>query len=335
MSRAIDPDTAAKLKSYNLKPVYEEVVQALSLPTEGLLEIEILKEFHFPEGHNVLKDGHAIAVSKLGLVQAFLVAKSRLEWWRMERFLRSDDEMFDVTFVILLFDPEHLTAANTRKVIVQEQLETDKMDPRKILEREKRAVDSLLTSRLHRHTKSPVLWSHRRWVISQYATYHLPVDVLGDIKSAVCVAGERHPRNYYAWCHARFLVNNDTINNNIDRGKLLEVVETWCALNHTDISGWSFLSFLLDFNKDVPEAQAQNSGVIANVLGRVDALRLSNESVWVFLRTLAGAGAMTDEAYAWFREIQKGLLETETTPAEGKAVLRKAVEWCETYRGRN
>ncbi|KAK4181109.1 hypothetical protein QBC36DRAFT_129083 [Triangularia setosa] len=330
MSRAIDPDTAARLKSYNLKPVYEEVVKSLSLPDDGLLEIEILKEFHFPEGQNVLKDNHAIAVSKPSLVQSFLLARGRLEWRRMEPFLWSEDEMFDATLVILLFDPEHLTATNTRKEIIQVQLERKSSNSSQILEREKRAIDSLLTSRLHRHTKSPVLWSHRRWLVTQYTKYHVPVDVAGDIQSVVCVAGERHPRNYYAWCHARFLVNNNS--GNIDRGKLLEVIQTWCARNHTDISGWSFLSFLLDLDKSLLGSQAQNQAVISKVLERVDSLRLTNESAWVFLRTLATSGVMADEAYGRFRAIQKGLLETETTPAEGKAVLRKAVEWCETYR---
>ncbi|KAK0674460.1 hypothetical protein QBC41DRAFT_308736 [Cercophora samala] len=237
--------------------------------------------------------------------------------------------MFDATFVILLFDPEHLTAANTRKRIIQAQLGGQDSNPREVLEREKRVIDSLLTSRLHRHTKSPVLWSHRRWLITQYAKYGLPVDVAGDIEKVVCVAGERHPRNYYAWCHARFLVNNTTTTtNDTDGVKLLEVVQTWCVQNHTDISGWSFLSFLLSLDKDAPES----SRVIANVLELVDSLRLSNESVWVFLRTLAAAGVMREEAYARFLGIQEGMLEMETTPVEGKAVLRKAVEWCETYR---
>ncbi|KAK4655963.1 hypothetical protein QC762_307100 [Podospora pseudocomata] len=326
MSRAIDPKTAANLNSVNLQQVYEELTQTLTLPSypsTTLLEIEILKEFHFPPGQTILKDNNFIAISKLALVQSFLFARTRLRAYQTDPTLFSSDDISSATFTILLFDPEHLTAANTRKRLLQSELQRQNSDHRTVLEQEKRTVDSLLTSRLHRHTKSPVLWSHRRWLITQYAKYGLSVEVTGDIERIVCVAGERHPRNYYAWCHARFLVNIS--NNNFNRGKLLEIVQTWCAQNHTDISGWSFLSFLLGRDKDAP-------GVIAKVLDLVESLRLSNESVWVFLPTLAAAGVMTEEAYSRFLEIQKELLEMETTAVADRAVLRRAVEWCETYR---
>ncbi|KAK4194759.1 hypothetical protein QBC40DRAFT_28587 [Triangularia verruculosa] len=326
MSRAMDPDTVARLNSNeNSHQAYSQIVKALSLPDKGLLEFEILRDFYLFEDQWFLKEGNAVAVHKLALVQAFLVARRKLASWPTGGSLFSDDEIYDATAVTILFDAEHLTAVNARKQIIQKQLASEDSDARKILEREKRTIDSIVTSRLHRHTKSPTLWSHRRWLITQYRKYHIPIDIVEDIESIVCVSGVRHPRNYYAWNHARFLVNNT---HDFDSGKLLKAVETWCAQNHTDISGWSFLSFLINFDKDCSE----NSLVISRVLELVDSLRLSNESVWVFLRTLAASRVMTDEAYARFRDIQKGLLETATTPADDKAVLRKAVEWCETYR---
>ena len=64
-------------------------------------------------------------------------------------------------------------------------------------------------------------------------------------------AGERHPRNYYAWQYARVLFR-------IVEGKMRGVegwkglfgetvgrVKGWCFLHPRDISGWGFLMFLV------------------------------------------------------------------------------------------
>ncbi|KAK3985579.1 hypothetical protein QBC44DRAFT_155118 [Cladorrhinum sp. PSN332] len=326
MSRALDQDTAAALKAGNPFAAFEEISSALVASHETTLEIEILPKSHIlPDGQYLLQDENAVGISKLGLVQAFMVARQRLRDNIDNTHAWTDDELFAATAVILLLDPEYLTAANTRKKLIQKHLQN--LDHLRLrLKKEKQFLDSVLTSRLHRHTKSPTLWNHRRWLVGVLKSCDLPIDALADIRDIVCVAGERHSRNYYAWCHARFLVS---LGNDVNGPELLKLIQTWCLQHHTDISGWTFLSFLLNAN-DIADPTAIKSAS-AQVLELVSSLRLVNESVWVFLRTLAASGLIDDEEYSRFQNVQRQLIEVSTNTAD-KAVLRSAIDWCETYR---
>lgn len=326
MSRALDPETAASLKRGNPLAAYQAISSLLVFPDEGLLEIEFLSKGHIlEEGQFVVQDGRAVGVSKLGLVQAFMVARQQLRDHLDGVTPRAEDEVFAATAVILLFDPEYLTAANSRKRLIQAKI-SNGGDAKPRLEGEQRLLDSLLTSRLHRHTKSPTLWSHRRWLMTILTSLDLPADVLGGIRDVVCVAGERHPRNYYAWCHARFLLGLD---GSLDRQEILATVQAWCFQHHTDISGWSFLYFLLNTESGLSIGSGRS--VFAEVLNLVKSLRLANESAWVFLRTVAASGLVGDEQYAQFLKVQAAVLEMSKTPAD-RAILRAATDWCETYR---
>lgn len=331
MSRALDKETAAALGAGTPLAAYQAISNILTSPCDGLLEIEILGRSHFPDaGHYVLQDGRAVGVSKFGLVQAFLLARKRLKDHLDGSEPLTGDDVFAATAVILLWDPEYLTAANSRKRIIQAQTSSCR-DARSRLEKEKRFVDSLLTSRLHRHTKSPTLWSHRRWLLGLFMSFGLPVDVLGEIRTVVFVAGERHPRNYYAWCHARFLISLAKLQG-VGDAEILEAVQSWCFRHHTDISGWSFLYFLLNTDGG-PDTDAPCS-TFTQVLNLVSSLRLANESVWVFLRTLAASHCIGDEQYTQFLAVQRAVLEASTAPAD-QEVLRAAVRWCQTYRASN
>jgi len=340
MSRALDPETAALLKAGDPLAAYQHITRALGSPDDGLLDIEILGKTHFPDPRQyVLQDGPEIGVSKLGLVQAFLVARKHLADVLSGTKHLPDDELFALTAVILLMDPEHLTAANTRKRLIQARISNSNSSDGifSIISRELCFLDSLLTSRLHRHTKSPTLWNHRRWVVTTSYSSGLPVDAFTDITRIVFVAAERHPRNYYAWCHARFLVSSEdrsTINGNDSKTKLLPVVQRWCFQHYTDTSGWSFLYFLLSsFHSKTSNPDLVRS-TFENILQLVSSLRLANESVWVFLRTLAASGLVGNEQYARFLEVCHEVLQASKVP-EDQTVLRRAVDWCETYRRKN
>lgn len=394
MSRALDKHTIAALKAGKPQAAYDSISSVLiSPPSDGLLEIEILgKEVPLPEGTYVLQDGLAVGVSKLGLVQAFLVArkilKNHLEGislsetestaetegssrtggtsktgWTSETGWTSQTEgtsetgsvleiestpitgnqLLAATAVILLMDPEFLTAANTRKRLIQRYIAFNQRknqsteDIRLVLENEKRFVDSLLTSRLHRHTKSPTLWNHRRWLVEAFASSqgYYP-DVTADITNIVLVAGERHPRNYYAWCHARTILKLATQRaaDNYDHLlKLIEAVKKWCFRNHTDISGWSFLFHLLD-------RYCGNSNMVSStfteVLDMASALNLTNESVWVFLRTMAASGIIGEDAHQQFTSTGLQLLQKVSAEQHStdERVLRQALDWYETFRVR-
>ncbi|KAK3371708.1 hypothetical protein B0T24DRAFT_334190 [Lasiosphaeria ovina] len=329
MSRALDQDVAASLDEGNRLGAYEAIsALLLSRPSGGLLEIEILsKSFPMPGGLYVLQDGRAAGVSKVGLVQAFLVARQKLAAHLHKTAALDDGDLFSTTAVILLMDPEYLTAANTRKRLLQKLTSRRDSTCAAVLENEKHFVDSLLTSRLHRHTKSPTLWSHRRWLVRLYRSLDVPVDVASDVVNVVSVAGERHPRNYYAWCHARFLSDLDPEDQG---GKLLAAVKDWCRKHHTDISGWSFLYYLLSAARGSP-GSAASSAAFSEVLERVRSLRLTNESVWVFLRTLAASGLVGEKECAEFVTVGHGLLGAAGTPTDQR-VLRSAMDWWDTYR---
>ncbi|KAL2257350.1 hypothetical protein VTK26DRAFT_292 [Humicola hyalothermophila] len=326
MSRALDEETAASLKTGSPSAAYQAISNALALPSDGLLEIEILGKGQLPdESQYVLRDGRAVGISKLALVQAFLVARKLLMDHIQGVEARADNDILVATAIILLLDPEFLTAANTRKRLLQSQI-VNCGDAGARLANEKRFVDSLLTSRLHRHTKSPTLWSHRRWLLTVMDSLDLGVDALGDITQVVFIAGERHPRNYYAWCHARVLVE---LGKGVDSRELLAAVRSWCFQHHTDISGWSFLYFLL--NTEGCKGGEAACSTFTEVLNLVRSLRLANESVWVFLRTLAASSLLGDQQYSQFLGVQKAVLGALKAPGD-QTVLCAAIGWCETYR---
>ncbi|KAL1838970.1 hypothetical protein VTJ49DRAFT_2015 [Mycothermus thermophilus] len=351
MSRALDPETITALNQVDPEAAYREISETLAATSDGLLEIEILSHTLFPQpGQFVLRDGRAIGVSKLGLVQAFMFARKQLRD-HLDGTTPPDADVLALTGVILLFDPEYLTAANTRKRLLQARISSfssssagggdDDVILRDLFKKEFHFVDTLLTSRLHRHTKSPTLWSHRRWLVtvqaSRVGSINFNADVLKAFQDVVFVAGERHPRNYYAWCHARFLVGlGVSAASDQDREDFRRAVFDWCRKHHTDISGWSFLWFLLDLEREIPEKAAPRASadVFSQVLDLSRWMRPVSESVWWFLRTVAASGLVSDILIEDFLGVHTEVLAKAKDPVD-QAVLRAAVEWYDTHRCRD
>lgn len=325
MSRSLDKDVASSLQTGDSQAAFQQISTLLqSHFSEGFLELEILGKSHpFPDGYHVVQDGCAAGISKLGLVQAFLVARKRLNLDNSSSQQPTEDKLLGITAVMLFMDPEHLTSANTRKRVILRKLARADVDARDVVLKEKYFLDSLLTSRLHRHTKSPTLWSHLRWLLRLFPANNQPVCVLDDIQRVVFVAAERHPRNYYAWSHARFLVNiyPEGCDNSV-----VSAVRAWCFQHHTDISGWTFLLSLIQ-----RMSSALSKVLLTDVLTLVTSLRLTNESTWVFLRTLAASRLIDDNSYARFVHAGRDLLQAVKSPAD-QAVLQSALRWSETYR---
>jgi protein prenyltransferase alpha subunit repeat containing protein 1 len=329
MSRALDGELAASLKSGDPTAAYRSISELfVPTPDGDLLELEILGRSHpFPEGCYVLRDGCAAAVSKLGLVQAFFVGRKILTGHIDGTSPRKDDELLAATAVMLLMDPEHLTAANTRKRVLQRRISSGHSPvSRSSLKAEKHFLDSLLTSRLHRHTKSPTLWAHLQWLLREFSSAGIPILGISDLKNVIFVAGERHPRNYYAWNHARFLLRTASLAP--DEAGLTAVMK-WCAQHHTDTSGWSFLYFFLtNMASSGPESAHK---ALEGVLALVQSLRLTNESVWVFLRTLAASPLTGEEDHSRFLTFSRSFIETSKLSTD-HGMLRSALGWCETHR---
>lgn len=333
MSRALDKDTLRALENSDASAAFAAISGVLTKAQvaehASLLEIEILPKSHVLAPNTfLLEDENALAISKIGLVQAFLVARKMFQDHHSSGGVGlSDAALLAATSVILLMDPEHLTAANSRKRLIHSEPEVlRRLD---LIRRDKVLVDSLLTSRLHRHTKSPTLWSHRRWLIETGRCLGMQPNVVQDLKCIVMVAGERHPKNYYGWCHARWLTGialTDQADDNVY--DMMVATKSWCFRNHTDISGWAFLTSLLMKLDDTAIR-----GVFDEVIKLAVSLQWNNESTWVFLRTLAASGALEDSGLMLFQESLQPLFCGSGSQG-AKRVAEQTKSWYETYRRR-
>ncbi|KAI1506537.1 hypothetical protein F5X99DRAFT_7126 [Biscogniauxia marginata] len=329
MSRSIDKDLYTHLKTDDSTPVYDDISTVLTeLPDTGLLEIELLGKSHPLEpGVNYLRDGTAVAIPKLRLVQAFFVAREILQNYLGGSTKSIGRDAIAASAVILLMDPEHLTAANVRKRALMYTMENGKLDER-ALKHEKQFVDTLLTARLHRHTKSPILWSHRRWLLKMWIAQDMPVDAELDITQVVMVAGERHPRNYTAWHHARFLTD-------VDRrgvGNIAVSVKEFCLRNHTDISAWEFLGFVIRKIDGEEKRREVCLSLLADVLQMTESLRWTNESVWTFLRTTVATELISEHQFESFIAVNEKLSSVTPQHSPQRRILDRARHWCHKYR---
>jgi protein prenyltransferase alpha subunit repeat containing protein 1 len=346
MSRALDKDTASDVHRNDSQTVYQDVAEALRVGSKTgfqLLEIEILGKSHvLPAGCNILIDGNSVAIPKSKLVQAFLLAR-QIFFKALSSKDGIEEDICDSSAVILLMDPEHLTAANARKRYIQTYQNRPTPELRTQLTLEMLWVDSMLTSRLHRHTKSPTLWGHRRWVLEISQSFRMPHDVHKDLTAVVLVAAERHPRNYYAWLHMRWLVQHfPSANFHRDGVKVMEgfdfsftlsTVLNWCLRHPGDTSGFSFLLFcLLDLpeNLNVGSRTNGNSAVCKEILPLAMSFQWTHESVWIFLRTLVASGVTEDQREAFLTSLET-IRRTQSGNSRAQAILQGARDWCIQY----
>ncbi|CAJ2511577.1 Uu.00g072020.m01.CDS01 [Anthostomella pinea] len=329
MSRSLDKETAAQLKAQDPKPVYHDISSVLSnLPGSQLLEIELLgKSLPLEPGVNFLQDGAAVAIPKLRLVQAFLVARRILQKHLESSPKSISSDVLAATAVLLLMDPEHLTAANVRKrAVIMIMEDGDQVEL--VLKKDKQFVDSLLTARLHRHTKSPNLWSHRRWLLNICKAHGVVLDVRHDITQVVMVAGDRHPRNYVAWNHARFLLDMDSRL----AASIAADIKEFCLRHHTDTSGWNFLLCAIGRIDDEHTRLRTCSTLVADILEVVESFRWANESVWVFLRTIMAAEGVRGQQFESFIAINHKISSLMSEDNPHQRLLGRAQRWCDKYR---
>ncbi|RFU80723.1 hypothetical protein TARUN_1492 [Trichoderma arundinaceum] len=328
MSRALDDDVKRAIKQGDHERIFARIADALSQRLPELLEIEMLGRSHTADGDTILlQDGPAIAVPKLRLVQAFIFARKLLHRpvGAMRNETSRDGDASRATAVMLLMDPEHLTAANTRKRLLQATIKAGvDVEPR--LRDELYFVDSLLTSRLHRHTKSPTLWGHRQWLMQRFQDHGLEIDAVSTLKTVISVAAERHPRNYYAWLHARYLAN--AVSEAGSRGGLsgmLEAAQKWAVSHHDDVSGWAFLMFFLDRHPEY-------AGPVLSETTRLAAsFHWRNESVWYFFRNISSRPWCDRGCREGVESTRLALLRGAEKDPHGKKILEQASSWIQEY----
>jgi hypothetical protein len=335
MSRALDQDAKASTSALDSYTVYTDIVKAISPNTSALLDIELLGKSHpLPPGCNVLVDGNSIAIPKLKLIQGFVIARQLffkcLKDFKEDKF----QDIRNTTAVILLLDPEHITAANARKRVIEQHAKGSKAGLEVAFRRELLAIDSFLTSRLHRHTKSPTLWGHRRWLLEISKSMSFAHNIQRDLETVVLVAAERHPRNYYAWLHMRWVLQNFQHSDNSgeptdsNASKIVSIVKDWCLRHPGDTSGWSFLLFCL-FSPESSNTPIEiNSSICKEVLGLAASFQWTHESVWVFLRTLVATGEIEEEQRVSFFKIIEATVSSQPEDSKARAILVAAKSWC-------
>ena len=261
--------------------------------------------------------------------------------------------MLEATRIILLFDPEHLTAANFRKKrLVTIQKESTRGFTNTLTtaaQQELRFLDSILTSPLHRQSKSPTLWHHRYWLFSNllltttsYSPFNGPYDPL--VKSefdAVFKAGEQHPKNYYAWQYARRLIDllvsisqqSETQSNRaqLDVQDIFKLyasrAKDWCLRHPSDTSGWSFLLFILGYVDNLPT----RNGIVSNILDLTFGFRWQHESLWAFIRTALSDPSILADGQAPLIERLYGY-EKERERDNYTTSVSTALRWIETNK---
>ena len=330
MSRALDKDAVVSSQEEASQQVYLDIVRALSSSPFRRLEIEFLGKGHILlPGCNILVDENYIGVSKPKLVQAFVIARKLFFTYLKDMEHVDDQEIRNTTAVMLLMDAENLTAANTRKRLLQRC--KDSADYESVLSQELIWVEGLLTSPLHRHSKSPTLWNHRRWLLELGQSTKMPYNIHGDLTEVILVSAERHPRNYYAWQHLRWILLNmygeSSLNGvvSLDDERLIAIILVWCTRHPSDTSGFSFLLFCLSVLPERTKSRSEVcSSVCREVLGLANSFHWTHESVWVFIRTLVASGAVSEEQKTYFYASIRAIIRK----IGSKQNIVNAEAWC-------
>lgn len=350
---------------------YKDLVTLLNSKLSGEHHnIEILPEYwplepgtNFEVAHDTKADGqieHTIGIPKKVLVKAFLTAKN-VFFSKLDDVETHKADLMASSMIMLLFDPEHLTAANTRKRIILSYLKQPNL--LHDLGHELWLTEFFLMSRLKRHNKSPTLWSHRKWLfhtlkdqIMRKGGYLMePAEFnMHELTILVFKSAEHHPRNYYAWDYLRWWVGEyatdigfpsgtyqkmTTGGNEQDPKKqkediLLGLVQGWCMNHHNDISGWAFYLWLLHrphYNNG--EGDMAKGYVGAHVLQFATRLGYRNESVWAFLREIARMSVGNEAMMGFARQYLQAMLDFKENDAEGlkfgEREIERYKEWCQ------
>ena len=330
---------------------YEYLANVLNASWQGPLEIEILSPDLHPDQFAVKIIENSVGIPQTLLLLAFQYARllflsglpqARAQgldrWedfhvsWPFMPFIRrtlsdSSQHTMSCTQIILLFDPTHLTAANTRKRLLRWLFEPSFVPSAstidEVIRKELWLLDSLQTSPLARHTKSPVLWQHRRWLLEEFLEWVMDVqraDVLGSKRMSIllapndnfggnpldkteilwrsliepelkviCSSGEQHKLNYHGWDFGRRLVDimvDHSDERDLDLPRLMSAsidLVQDWCLLH--LADTSGWTFFLWL-----VGQARDEGLMTrafvNVGNLVVSYRYRQEPVWIFIRTI-------------------------------------------------
>ncbi|KAI1783962.1 protein prenylyltransferase [Ganoderma leucocontextum] len=265
-------------------------------------------------------DNHLGVPHKLAY-KAYLAAVARFRAVRPRH--RATDcpdstEVLTSSAVLLLVNPAHQTALNTRKRLVLLGVHP--------ASHELRFTDALLT--LRDGAKQSIVWHHRRWLLrhihpllpASASDSHSPaprspgwgdgVDTLNDVAlppdaflaeiAAVERACEAYPRNYHAWAHrylcAEALVLSASASSphgGLQAARELEEerarIRTWVERHVADYSAMQYACRLEVLLRGRPGVDGSGSGSGVHALALVRAYP-SHEALWLYLRGAVALG---------------------------------------------
>ena len=218
------------------------------------------------------------------------------------------------TRVVLLANPAHQTALNSRKKLVQENVVQSRW--------ELDFSGSLLSCR--ECAKESILWHHRRWLLHVIhevpATAGIPEKVSMDILEAeiacASAACRLYPRNYHAWSHrhlcAQAIVASAHPEVPSKPGVLDEEYQWTLKWIESHISDYSAMNHAIRFEKALMSGKPRD-GRLSTKMHAASLLRSypNHESLWMYLR-----GSITD------KDEEELFAPIEETPAIRKFVQR-------------
>jgi hypothetical protein len=319
------------------KLAYESLSKYFQEHEDEVVEIEVLPPAIQPPDGILMQDGLNLGVPKKILALAYVEARHR--FFESIKQGTTSSTALQATKIMLLFDPEHLTAANFRKRrLVDLGADSDHQNGsvyHQALRQELCFLNSILTSPLHRQSKSPTLWYHRPWMVEPLVRIELN-DASEDQKlafwrnelAAVCKSGEQHPKNYHAWQYARTLVH--AVDSPEITEDLAHRVKDWCCKHPSDISGWSFFLFLVS---RVPSTSLKQD-MVRDVVNYAITLRFEHESLWVFIRTVVAQDTLYKAYTLCYQMLQDYSRDMETSNPQSAILERvsKALTWIDTHR---
>ena len=275
--------------------------------------------FLFAEGN--------LGVPRKVLYQAYMVAVRayfglRNETRKSVSSLQQSNLSDRLTRVVLLANPAHQTALNSRKELVQSHV----VDPYWELN----FSTSLLSCR--ECAKESILWHHRRWLLcaihkapattgSDNVPEAVSPDALETEFACASTACHLYPRNYHAWAHRCFCVKAliASLKSGVPSNSSVLAKEHQRTLKwiESHISDYSAMNYAINFEKMLPGGNT-TEGFLSTKEHAISLLRsyTNHESLWMYLR---GSVTLEDE-----KELTAPVKED---PSVRQFVLRHNVWW--------
>ncbi|KAG2180717.1 hypothetical protein INT44_003724, partial [Umbelopsis vinacea] len=197
--------------------------------------------------------------------------------------------------VLFMVNPDHYTAANTRKSLVQSNI----VDAQKELA----LVDLMFT--IPKHSKSSIAWHHRKWIQNYLIKEKGQVLDFNRERDLCERTATLYPRNYYAWTYRYWLLTQIPISELKEKHEEYQRSRQWVTSHISDHSGIQYLERCLRFPVGTLLIEVHLRWLREQIKRYP-----GHESLWCHLRYCAYIAAV------------KKVLEYETEPAFINEVLK-------------